>query len=119
VLEVLNILAIILVLIGSFIGTFGSLYLKKGAKNFNFNILEQIRNKQLILGIFLFVLSSIFYIYALSMEKLSLLYPLTSLTYIWVALVSVKFLGEKMNKPKWLGIALIIIGISLVTYFST
>lgn len=118
VLNMLNALAIILVLIGSFIGTFGSLYLKKGAKHFNFNILKQLKNKHLILGIFLFVLSSVFYIYALSMERLSLLYPLTSLTYIWVALVSIKFLRERMNKHKWLGIAMIILGIFFVTYFS-
>ncbi len=114
----LNALAIVLVVIGTFIGAFDSLFLKKGAKHFNFNIFKQLRNKPLILGIFLFVLSSVFYIYALSMERLSLLYPITSLTYIWVALVSIKFLKEKINKYKWLGIVLIILGIVLITYFS-
>ena len=118
VLEVLNTLAIILVVIGNFIGAFGSVFLKKGAKNFNFNILKQLRNKYLIFGVLLFVLSSVAYIYALSMERLSVLYPVTSFTYILVALFSVWLLKEKMNKYKWLGIILIILGIIFVGYFS-
>ena len=31
---------------------------------------------------------------------LSILYPFVALTYIWVSLLSVKFLGEKMNLIK-------------------
>jgi len=115
---VLNLLATILTIIGTITGAIGSLYLKKGAEDFNLNILEQIRNKPLLIGCLLFVFGLLFYIYALSLERLSVLYPLTSLTYIWVALVSVKFLGERMNKYKWIGIVLIILGISLITYFS-
>lgn len=114
----LNLLAIVFVILGTIIGAFGSLYLKKGAKHFNFNILEQLRNRNLILGVFLFVLSAFFYIYALTIERLSLLYPITSFTYIWVALISFKFLGEKMNKYKWLGVFLIVLGIFVVGYFS-
>ena len=114
----LNTLAIILVIAGTLIGAFGSLYLKKGARHFNFNILKQLKNKNLILGLVLFVISALFYIYALSMERLSMLYPITSLTYIWVALISIKFLGEKMNKYKWLGVILIILGIFMVGSFA-
>jgi len=115
---VLNALAIVLVVIGTIIGAFGSLYLKKGAKDFNLNLFKQIKNWQLIFGVILFVLSSVFYIYALTMEKLSFLYPVTSLTYIWVAFVSVWFLKEKMNKYKWAGIALIVLGIIIIGLFS-
>lgn len=114
----LNTLAIILVVIGNFIGAFGSVFMKKGAKAFNFNILNQLKNKYLILGVLLFVLSSVAYIYALTMERLSVLYPVTSFTYILVALFSVWLLKEKMNKYKWLGILLIILGIILVGYFA-
>ncbi|MBU1199347.1 MAG: EamA family transporter [Nanoarchaeota archaeon] len=114
----LNTLAIVLVVIGTVIGAFGSLYLKRGAKYFNLNIFKQIKNRELILGIVLFVFGSVFYIYALTMERLSVLYPLTSLTYIWVAFVSVWFLKEKMNKYKWAGIALIVLGIIIIGLFS-
>ena len=114
----INILAMTLVLIGTIVASFGSMYLKRGAKNFNFNILKQLKNKNLILGIVLFVVGALFYVYALSMERLSILYPTTSLTYIWVALISLKFLGEKMNKYKWLGILFVIIGIVMISFFA-
>lgn len=113
-----SLLAAGLTVLGTITGAFGSLYLKKGAEDFNLNILEQIRNKSLITGISLFVLGTLLYVYALSLERLSLLYPLTSLSYIWIALISEKFLGERMNKHKWLGILLIILGIFLVTFLS-
>ncbi|MBW2990851.1 EamA family transporter [Candidatus Woesearchaeota archaeon] len=114
----LNALAIFLVFIGTIIAAFASLYLKKGAKHFNFNIIRQLNNKDLVFGVILFIIVSLLYLYALGMERLSILYPFTSLTYVWVALVSIKFLKEKMNKYKWISIFLIILGIFLITYFS-
>jgi len=115
---VLDTTAVIIALISTVLGAFGSLFLKKGSKKFNLNIFEQIKNTHLILGIILFFFSILFYVFALRAERLSLIYPLTSFTYIWVALISIKFLGEKMNKYKWIGIVLIMLGIFLVGYFS-
>jgi len=114
----LNLLAIVLVIFGTVLGAFGSLYLKKGAKSFDLNLLKQLRNKELIIGIVLFVVSAPFYIYGLSIERLSIVYPITSLTYIWVAFLSLKFLGEKMNWHKWLGIILIMAGIFFIACFA-
>jgi len=109
--------AIIIMIVGSFTSAFASLFMKKGSAKFNFNIIKQLKNHYLIFGIILYVLGSLFYIYALSLEKLSALYPFAALNYLWVALVSIKFLGEKMNKYKWTGVILIILGIAL-TYFA-
>jgi drug/metabolite transporter (DMT)-like permease len=114
----LNLFAAFLVLIATFTGAFSSLYMKKGADKFNFNILQQLKNKGLIIGVALFFAGFVVYVYALSMEKLSLLYPITALTYVWTAFISIRFLKEKMNLHKWLGIALIILGIFCVTYFA-
>jgi len=114
----INLFAISLVVISTVTGAFGSLFLKKGAEHFNLNLLKQLRNKNLIFGCLLFIAGTALYVPALSMERLSILYPITSLTYIWVALVSVRFLKEKMNKHKWLGISLIVIGIFLISCFS-
>lgn len=113
-----NLLAISLVVINTIIGAFFSLFLKKGAENFNLNLLSQLKNKNLIIACLLFIAGTIIYIPALSMESLSILYPITSLTYIWIALVSVRFLKEKVNFYKWFGIILIIMGTFLVSYFS-
>ena len=41
-------------------------------------------------------------------------FPLVSLSYVWVTLVSMKFLGEEMNIAKLVGISSIIVGVVLI-----
>jgi len=106
--------AILLVVFATLIGSWGSLLLKKGAEAFSLNLRKLFSNYHVLLGLFLYVVSSVFFIWALTGGELTVLYPVTSLTYIWVALMSVKFLNERMNKFKWLGIVLIMVGISLI-----
>jgi uncharacterized membrane protein len=101
-------LAILLVLIGSLIGAFGAVLLKKGSDK------KSLINTALLLGLGLYALSTIPYIIALKMEKLSVLYPFASLSYIWVCMLSIKLLKEKMSPLKWLGIVTIIVGVSLI-----
>jgi uncharacterized membrane protein len=107
--------AILLTIFATFIGAFGSLYLKKGSKHVSKDFFKLITNYELLFGIFLFLFSSVFYITALKYGELSLLYPITSVSYIWVSLLSVKFLNENMNKYKWLGITLIVIGVVFIS----
>ncbi len=106
--------AIIFVLIGTIIGSFGALYIKIGSKDFSFKILKILKNQRLILGIVFYALSSVFYVIALTGGELSVIYPVASISYVWVCLLSVWFLKEKMNIFKWVGIATIIFGITLI-----
>lgn len=108
----LNVL--ILVIISTLIGAFGSILLKKGSKEFNLNPFKQIKNWKIILGLSLYVVSSIIYIVALKFEKLSIVYPLVSLQYVWISILAQRFLNEKMNKLKWIGITLIMLGITMI-----
>jgi len=107
---------ILVVIFATFIGAFGSLFLKKGSSSVQFKSIAKLFDKNLMLGIGLFVLSSIFYIGAMKYGELSLLYPITSLSYIWISFLSVRFLGERMNRYKWLGIAFIILGVVLINH---
>lgn len=107
--------AVLISIFATFIGAFGSLYLKMGSATLHRNLFLIVKNKKLLFGILLFVFASIFYIWALKYGRLSLLYPMSSLTYIWVCFLSLKFLGEKMNNYKWLGIVFIIVGVLLIT----
>ncbi|MBI4018213.1 MAG: EamA family transporter [Candidatus Aenigmarchaeota archaeon] len=66
-----------------------------------------------ITGGALFVLGTILFILALKLDELSNLFPITSLTYIWVMLMSWKFLKEKPNKWKIAAVACIAAGIVL------
>jgi len=106
--------SILLGFIGTIIGSFGALFLKIGSKDISINIKKLIRNYKLILGFVFYGISSIFFIIALTGGELSVLYPLCAASYIWVCLLSMKFLDEKMNKLKWLGIITIIIGIIFI-----
>ena len=108
-------LALLIVFLATFIGATGSIFLKKGSKELNRNILSQLKNKNLIFGIGIYALGSILYISALKFAELSLVYPITSLSYIWISLLSVKYLNEKMNNYKWLGIIFILIGVIFIT----
>ncbi len=111
--------AIGLVFLGIAVGAFAPILLKKGSSKLNRNIFEQIKNINLIGGILLYILSSIIFIPALRGGELSVLYPLVSINYVFVSFLSMKFLNEKMNKFKWLGIVFVILGVSLIGLGST
>ncbi len=103
-----------LVVLATFVGAIGPILLKKGAGKFSLNPLTQLRNYSLIAGVLTYCLSSLIFIPALRGGELSVLYPLVSIGYVWVCLLSVKLLNEKMGTLKWVGIFLIIVGVSLI-----
>jgi uncharacterized membrane protein len=106
--------AIGLVLLGDIVGAFGPIFLKKASDSFSFNILKLIKNKELIIGLCCYGFGTILFIPALKGGELSVLYPLVAISYAIVCLYSVKMLKEKMNKFKWLGIVLIMIGVAFI-----
>ncbi|MBS3113291.1 EamA family transporter [Candidatus Woesearchaeota archaeon] len=109
-----SIYAIIGVFIASLFGGIGALYLKKGSDNIKLNFWKLIKNYDLIKGILCYGFSTLLFIPSLKFGELSVLYPITSFTYIWVILFSLIFLNERMNKYKWLGLILIVIGVILI-----
>ena len=109
---------IIILLFAILLGAFGSLYFKIGAEKLSRNFGDLLKNFALMKGAILYGTSAIFYIIALKGGELSVLYPIVATGYIVVCFLSVKFLHERMNKEKWLGIALIILGVSLIGFGS-
>ena len=107
-----------LVLIAAFIGSLGSIFLKKGSGKKLFSVSGLLTNYALIIGVLIYGLSSIFFIPALRGGELSVLYPLASTGYVWTCLLYIKFLDEKMNRYKWLAIIFIIVGISFIGFGS-
>ncbi len=108
------ILSMIIVFFATMIGAVGSLFLKYGSEHFALNLKKLLTNYKVIFGLFLYGIASILFIIALRKGELTVLYPMTSLSYIWISLLSIKFLKEKMNKFKWLGILSIIVGVTLI-----
>jgi drug/metabolite transporter (DMT)-like permease len=107
-------LSIVVVIISSVFGAYAAVLMKLGAERLKFNLKSVLRNKYLIGGVFIYGAGTIVYIIALRGAPLSILYPLCSTTYIWIAFISQKLLGERMNRAKWIGILLILVGVSLI-----
>lgn len=110
--------AVGLVVFGCVISAFGALYLKLGSASISFNLKSFLFNRKLMLGVFLYGLSAVFFIAGLKGGELSVLYPVVSTGYIWICLLSARYLKEEMTRLKWLGILFIIIGVSLIGYGS-
>lgn len=108
--------AIILVLLANLIGSFGPIYLKKASSNFRFNIKKILANFQLWFGLSFYGIGTVLFIIALKGGEISVLYPLVGTIYIWVSFLSIKMLGEKMSFYKWLGVFLIILGVSFIGF---
>jgi len=106
--------AIILVLFNSFFGAIGALFVKLGSNTFELNFKKILKNWKLILGGSIYIISGIITIIAFKGGELSVLYPLVATIYIWTSIFSIAFLKEKMNIYKWLGILLIVLGVSFI-----
>lgn len=106
--------AVGLTLLAVLVGAIGPILLKKGADQFSLNPKKLLRNKALIGGVFAYGLATLIYIPALRGGDLSVLYPIISLSFVAVSLLSVWLLKERMNLLKWIGIVLIIAGVSLI-----
>jgi len=102
--------ALALVFLMSITAALGGFFLKLGSKSFG----VRLPDRKLILGAFFYVVSTVLFIIALRGGPVSVIFPLTSLSYVWICLLSQRFLNEKMNKIKWTGIAVIIFGVTLV-----
>ena len=107
--------AIGLVILGGIIGGFGPIYLKKATYKIDFKSPKTIfKNWFLIIGIFVYGLSTIIFIPALKGGELSVLYPFVGLVYVWVSIYSSFLLKEGMNWKKWMGVIILIAGVSFI-----
>ena len=68
----------------------------------------------LIGGLALYGVGAALMVVALRHGELSVLYPLISLSYVWVAILSVVVFGEVMNPYKIAGICVIMAGVGVL-----
>jgi uncharacterized membrane protein len=106
--------AVLMVLLAAFLGSFGSLQFKKGANKLELNLRSLMRNYDLMIGVIIYGISTIFYVIGIKGGELTVLFPLVSTGYVWICFLSMRFLGEKMNKTKWYGIGCIVLGVILI-----
>jgi multidrug transporter EmrE-like cation transporter len=106
--------SMLLVLLASFIGSFGAVFLKAGAGRLHGGMRYLFLNPRLIAGVVFFLLSSYFFVLGVRKGELSVLYPMVSLGYLWTLLWSRLFFKEPLTRYKFLGLGLIFVGIVLV-----
>jgi len=105
--------SILLVVLGSFIGSFGAVFLKVGSLRLRQGLIH-ILSLPMAAGVAMYLLSTVFFVAALRHGELSVLYPLVSLGYIWTLLWSNIFFKEPLTRYKFLGLFLILIGVSFI-----
>ena len=110
--------AALLVLFTTLLTSSAQLLWKKGSAALAFDFSGIITNYYLIGGLLLYVVGGALLILSLRGGEVSVLYPIIATSYIWVSLLSIRFLGEVMNNFKWIGISSIILGIILIGFGS-
>lgn len=78
------------------------------------SVLQMATSPWLLSGYCLYGMSTVLLVLALRHGQLSLLYPVISLTYVWVTILSVVVFHEVMNPYKVAGIVLIVMGVGVL-----
>ena len=79
-----------------------------------FNIGRIILSPYIISGIVLYGLATLLWLYILSKEELSLVYPLQSITYVLGTVFAIFIFHENVSLLRWIGVVIIIAGAVLV-----
>ena len=105
--------SMLLVFGASVVGSFGAVFLKLGALRLTKSLWSFV-NSRLILGVALYLGSSCIYALGVKGGPLSVLYPMVSLGYICTLFWSKLFFNEPLNRYKFAGLGLILLGVFLV-----
>jgi drug/metabolite transporter (DMT)-like permease len=103
-----NSLFLLLLFVLTLSGAFGGFFFKKTTASGSFY--KMISSPNLYIGSIFYVLGAVFTIYVLKYKPISVVMPLTSITYIWTLIISRFLLHEKITRFKLVGIIFIIIG---------
>jgi multidrug transporter EmrE-like cation transporter len=106
--------SMLLVLLASFLGSFGAVFLKSGSEKLRKGLRYLFFNYRLVLGVGFFVGSSYFFVRGVQRGELSVLYPVVALGYVWTLFWSRLFFKEPFSREKLLGLLLIVVGVFFI-----
>lgn len=104
---------ILSVLVMTLFGSLGALFLKRGSAKVS-ELKSLVTTPQIWLGGLFYLAGALLNIYLLRGYSYSIVYPLTSLTYVWSLIISALLLHEKVTVQKLFGIAAICLGAFLL-----
>jgi len=102
------------VLLASFFGSFGALFLKIGAGKLQRGLASLLTNWRLMIGIAFYLFSSVLFVLGVRKGELSVLYPMVSLGSVWTLFWAKLVLGEPLTRPKFVALGMILCGIALL-----
>ncbi len=73
-------------------------------------------NGSILLGVFFEALFFVVLLILMSQNEISLLWPLTGLSFVFATIAAILFLNEKVSSMRWAGVALIVAGAILISY---
>jgi drug/metabolite transporter (DMT)-like permease len=107
--------SVLLVFFCTLIGAAAQVFFKLGATTLQRPTPVQIfTNPALLAGYALYAVSTGLLILALRRGQLSLLYPVISLTYVWVTILSMLVFSETLNVYKAVGLAVVVAGVAII-----
>ncbi|MGV8163172.1 MAG: EamA family transporter [Candidatus Nanoarchaeia archaeon] len=116
----LQIIFILIMLLATILAAVGSIFMKKGSAVLNKKRSLLFKNPStlvyLVMGLTLYGLGAILNIIAYKGGDYLIIFPLTSLAYIWSLILSRIILGEKITRFKIVGTAVIIAGILVLLW---
>jgi multidrug transporter EmrE-like cation transporter len=115
-------LSVTLVLLCTFLGAAAQILMKMGGNGLAGVSASQLlaepalllKNLPLLGGYSLYGLSTVLLVLSLRRGQLSVLYPIISLTYVWVLLLSVVIFHESLNPWKIGGVLAIVTGVGVL-----
>ena len=109
--------AIGLLTVATFLAAGGQLLLKVGATGRG--QLGEFINLPVGVGLVLYGVGTVVWIYTLANEQLVQVYAFTALTFVLVYLAGVFFLGERLSWVGFIGVGFVLAGLFLITHFGT
>ncbi|MDP4147177.1 MAG: EamA family transporter, partial [Bacillota bacterium] len=79
------------------------------------SILKLISSPYIISGIILYSLATVIWLYILSKENLSKVYPIQSICYILSVFIGMYFFKESIPLTRWIGVFIIMMGVFFVS----
>ena len=117
--------AIYLIFISIGLAVAGQLFMKAGMSNYQMGeinlqnsipqFLKMMFRPLVFIGFVFFLISSFFWLLALSKVPLSFAYPMVSISYVLILFFSWLIFKEQIGSIRWLGAAVIIFGVYLIS----
>jgi len=77
-------------------------------------IIKAILVPWLYMALFVYALATVFWLYILQRIPLSIAYPFSALAMLIVPIFAMLLFGERINYTYWIGLVLILLGISII-----